>query len=148
MAATTVPPDPNLRKPPAAWVGFILMFLFFGIVIAISLMSKNVDIRINQQMSLLKNTARNGVIALNVILIIILSVLVFVPTSDAQISVSSQYMAVPSQANGITTGAVYIMNTTSQELVAVAWNRNKKKIMPLGYRNLSSDAQSVGGSKQ
>ena len=38
-AASTAPPEPNLRKTPAAWVGFILMFLFFGIVIGISLMS-------------------------------------------------------------------------------------------------------------
>ena len=39
LATTTVPPEPTLRKPPAAWFGFLLMFLFFGIVIAISLMS-------------------------------------------------------------------------------------------------------------
>ncbi len=38
-AASTIPPEPTLRKPPAAWIGFLLMFLFFGIVIAISLMS-------------------------------------------------------------------------------------------------------------
>ncbi len=38
-AASTVPPEPTLRKPPAAWVGFLLMFLFFGVVIAVSLMS-------------------------------------------------------------------------------------------------------------
>jgi hypothetical protein len=99
-------------------------------------------------MFLLKNTSRSGVIALNVLLITILGFLVFVPTSNAQISVSSSYLAVPSQANGLTTGVVYIMNTSSQELVAVAWNRNKKKIMPLGYRNLSRDAQTVGGNKQ
>ena len=38
-AATSVPPEPTLRKSPAAWVGFVLMFLFFGVVIGISLMS-------------------------------------------------------------------------------------------------------------
>ncbi len=38
-ATTTAPPEPNLRKSPAAWIGFILMFLFFGIVITISLMT-------------------------------------------------------------------------------------------------------------
>ena len=38
-AASNVPPEPSLRKSPAAWVGFILMFLFFGVVITISLMT-------------------------------------------------------------------------------------------------------------
>ena len=38
-ASATIPPEPSLRKSPAAWVGFILMFLFFGIVITISLIS-------------------------------------------------------------------------------------------------------------
>ena len=38
-ASTTIPPEPSLRKSPAAWIGFILMFLFFGVVITISLMT-------------------------------------------------------------------------------------------------------------
>jgi hypothetical protein len=97
---------------------------------------------------IIKNTSRNGVIVLNAILVVILGVLVFVPTTDAQESISPEYIAVPSKANGLTTGAVYIMNTSSQELVAVAYNRSKKRIMPLGYRNILSDAQSVGGDEQ
>lgn len=39
VATANIPPEPNLRKSPAAWIGFILMFLFFGIVITISLMT-------------------------------------------------------------------------------------------------------------
>jgi hypothetical protein len=38
-AAMTSPPEPNLRKTPAAWMGFMLMFLFFGIMVTISLMT-------------------------------------------------------------------------------------------------------------
>lgn len=39
MAAQTgVPPDPSLRKGPAAWMGFGMMFVLFGVVVAISLM--------------------------------------------------------------------------------------------------------------
>ena len=38
-AAMTSPPEPNLRKTLAAWMGFMLMFLFFGVVIGISLIS-------------------------------------------------------------------------------------------------------------
>ncbi len=38
-AVTTSPPEPSLRKTAAAWMGFMLMLVFFGIVIGISLIS-------------------------------------------------------------------------------------------------------------
>lgn len=38
-ASTMVPPMPSLRKSPPAWMGFGLMFLFFGAVVAVSLIS-------------------------------------------------------------------------------------------------------------
>ncbi len=38
LAAAT-PPEPSLRKPPSTWVGYVLMFIFFGIVISVSIMS-------------------------------------------------------------------------------------------------------------
>ena len=33
------PPEPSLRKSPAAWMGFGLMFLFFAAIVVINLMS-------------------------------------------------------------------------------------------------------------
>lgn len=103
-------------------------------------------------MTLFKSTSRNGVIALNVLLIAVLTAIVFVPTSDAQQAQPSSYtpptatpayLAVPSVASGMSTGVVYIMNTVQREMVAVAWNQNRNKIMTLGYRNIAADAQSV-----
>jgi hypothetical protein len=38
-AFAATPPTPSLRNFPAAWLGFGLMFLFFVIVVLISLMS-------------------------------------------------------------------------------------------------------------
>ncbi|MFT5205549.1 MAG: hypothetical protein ACI9GC_000847, partial [Phycisphaerales bacterium] len=37
--ATVAPPEPNTLKPPAAWIGILVMALFFGVVITISIMS-------------------------------------------------------------------------------------------------------------
>ena len=37
--AAASPPEPSLRKPPSTWVGYVLMFIFFGIVISVSIMS-------------------------------------------------------------------------------------------------------------
>jgi len=96
-------------------------------------------------MTFFKSTSRNGVIALNVLLVTVLTVIVFVPTSDAQNTLreGTSYVAISAVASGINTGVVYIMNTSQQELVAVAWNQNRNKIMTLGYRNIAVDAQSV-----
>jgi hypothetical protein len=38
-AAAMAPPEPSLRKSPAAWMGFGLIFIFFGVVVTINLMS-------------------------------------------------------------------------------------------------------------
>ncbi len=37
-AAAAIPPTPNIRKGPAPWMGFGLMFLFFAGVILVSIM--------------------------------------------------------------------------------------------------------------
>jgi|TARA_B100000959_G_C14707354_1_gene511353 hypothetical protein len=95
-------------------------------------------------MFFVKQQSRNGVIALNVLLVIILAAVVVVPTSSAQhASDNNQYIAIPSIANGIPTGAVYLLESTRQELVALAWNRDQNKIKILGYRNVRDDADSV-----
>jgi NADH:ubiquinone oxidoreductase subunit H len=36
--AAAVPPTPNVRKGPATWMGYGLMFLFFAAVLLISIM--------------------------------------------------------------------------------------------------------------
>ena len=96
-------------------------------------------------MKFIKSTSRNGVLALNVLLVAILTVIVLVPTSEAQNTSIAQnsYLAIPTVASGMSTGAVYIVSTSQQEMVAVAWNQNRNKIVTLGYRNIAVDAQSV-----
>ena len=38
-AAQMAPSEPSLRKTPAAWMGFGLIFIFFGAIVTINLMS-------------------------------------------------------------------------------------------------------------
>ena len=97
-------------------------------------------------MKFIKPTSRNGVLALNVLLVAILTVIVLVPSSDAQSTnprAIPGYVAIPAVASGINTGVVYILDTSQQEMAAVAWNQNRNKIMTLGYRNIAIDALSV-----
>ncbi|MBT4523990.1 MAG: hypothetical protein HOI88_00935 [Phycisphaerae bacterium] len=39
LAVASTPPEPSLRNFPAAWLGFGLMFMFFVVVVLISVMS-------------------------------------------------------------------------------------------------------------
>jgi hypothetical protein len=91
----------------------------------------------------MKKTSRNGVIALNIVLVAILTVISLVPESEATFTAEQRYIALPSTASGVTTGIVYLMNTAQRELVAISWDHNKNSIVTLGYRNLSSDASSA-----
>ena len=90
-----------------------------------------------------KQPSRNGIIALNGILLVVLAAIVLSPKTEAQSTSQHRYLALPSVANGISTGIVYIMDTTQRELVAVAWDHNRNRIVTFGYRNVSADAQSV-----
>lgn len=94
-------------------------------------------------MKLATQTSKNGIIALNGILLVVLAVVLFSPKTEAQSTTNHRYLAIPSVANGVTTGIVYILDTTQRELAAVAWDHNRNRITTLGYRNISADANSV-----
>ena len=98
-------------------------------------------------MRVTKQTSRNGIIALNGILLVVLAAIVLSPKTEARSTSNHRYLAVPSVANGVTTGIVYIMDTTQRELAAVAWDHNRNRIVTLGYRNISADANSVLNNK-
>ena len=87
-----------------------------------------------------KTTSRNGLIALNALLLSVFAAVSFVPETIAQTQKSGNYISVPAKTNGITSGVVYILDIENQELVAVTWDHNKNRIAALGYRNIETDA--------
>ena len=90
--------------------------------------------------------SRNGLIALNVLLLAIFAAVSFVGETIAQTPKSGHYISAPAQSNGLSSGVVYIMDTDNQELVAVAWDHNKNRIATLGYRNIEQDAIAAWGN--
>jgi hypothetical protein len=42
--------------------------------------------------------------------------------------------------NGIVQGVVYITDETTNEVVAISWYENTKRLVGLGYRNMTADA--------
>ena len=89
----------------------------------------------------IQTSSRSGLIALNVVLLAIFAVISLVPTTEAQVPQTSQYIAVPGSVNSLNAGAVWILDTANGgELVAVTWDHNKNRIIALGYRSISYDA--------
>jgi hypothetical protein len=44
--------------------------------------------------------------------------------------------------NGIVQGVAYITDETTNEVIALSWYENQKRIVGLGYRNMTQDAAS------
>ena len=84
-----------------------------------------------------------GLLALNACLLLVLAFVTFENTSIGQTSRSHRYIALPSTINGLSSGVVYIMDTSQQELVAITWDHNSRSLVPLGYRPIASDSQAA-----
>ena len=50
---------------------------------------------------------------------------------------------VAGKVSGTESSAVFIVDTANQELMAVTYSQNSKKLDGIGHRNLASDAASV-----
>ena len=91
-------------------------------------------------------TSRGGLIALNLLLLVVLAIITLAPSSSAQNagamrSGNQQYLAVSGEVNGLTSGVVYITDTTTNggQLIAATWDRNANRIVILGQRQIAED---------
>ena len=94
----------------------------------------------------------SGLMVLNVALLGLLAWITFGAagvsggSAGAQPSGRGDYTMVAGGVNGAESGAVWIVNGGTQELIAVYYDFGQKNIVPIGYRNLAKDmAQLTGG---
>lgn len=100
-------------------------------------------------MSQVSNFAREhrGLLALNGLLILVLLVVTFAPVARAQQGQQGQqrprgdYMMVAGRALGFTEAAIWVVDTSNQELMVLRYDRSNKQLRFLGYRNLANDAR-------
>ena len=88
-------------------------------------------------------TTQFGLVIINVCLLIVLALVTFENASIAQTSRANRYIALPSSVNGLPSGVVYILDTNQQELVAITWDHNAQRLIPLGYRPVAKDAETA-----
>lgn len=79
-------------------------------------------------------------IYLNAGLLVALAGVTFMPSAVAQLRPRSTYTMVGGTVNGIVQGVAYITDETTNEVVAVSWYENQKRLVGLGYRNMTQDA--------
>ena len=91
--------------------------------------------------------AFGGLIGLNAVLALCLALVTFSPAVTAQQPPArgpGDYTMVAGELQGQTYAVIYIVDAANQELVAVMWEQNRQKLLPVGYRDLAADGQVNG----
>ncbi len=86
-------------------------------------------------------------VLLNAALLAALAAFTFMPQANAQLRPRNTYTMVGGTVNGIVQGVVYVVNETTNEVVAVSWWENQKKFVGLGYRSIGADAGQFGRTR-
>lgn len=87
-------------------------------------------------------TRRQALLALNAALALVMLVVAVAPHAIAQqrpARVRGDYVLVSGRIQGSNSNAIYVVDTANQELLALRWSENNKRLEPLAYRNLGSD---------
>jgi hypothetical protein len=87
---------------------------------------------------------QRGLVALNVVLLMVLAAITLAPSSIAQKQPAGRARGEYSMVSGKFTGgnshAIYVFDANNQELLAMAWNQTSKGLEAVGYRDLHADA--------
>ena len=95
----------------------------------------------------MKRSSLRSLVVLNCCLLVALGAVTLGPAAVAQIRPRSSYTMVSGTVNGIVQGVVYMNDETTNEVVAVSWFENQKRLVGLGYRNMSMDASQAAQSR-
>jgi len=86
----------------------------------------------------------HGLLALNGALLLVLGAVTFGPSAEAQVRARGSYTMVAGGVNGSASGAVYIVDTTNEELIALTYDPNSKELVGVGFRSLAADVVNLG----
>jgi hypothetical protein len=88
-----------------------------------------------------------GLLALNVALLACLALVTASSRVTAQQPAArapGDYKVISGEVLGQTAHAVYLVDATNQEVVAVYWDQSRRRLAPIGYRDLAADALQAG----
>lgn len=91
--------------------------------------------------------AIRGLIGLNAALALCLALVTFSSPVTAQQAVNrnpGNYTMVGGNIQGQTIDAIYIVDSSNQEMVAMMWDQSRREMQAIGYRDLALDGQVSG----
>ena len=94
-------------------------------------------------------STRRRLIALNSALLAVLALVSLSPAARAQRSgpqrTPGTYTMVSGRITGSTPHAVYLVDSTNQEMLTLLWNQSNHGMDVVGYRDINADTQAVTG---
>lgn len=90
-----------------------------------------------------RRNQRLALIGVNSALLMGLAAVTFGPSADAQSRPRGSYTMVAGGVPGASANAIYIVDMTSEELIALVYDHNEKKLDGVGYRSLPRDTQTM-----
>lgn len=96
----------------------------------------------------MRSRVAKGLIVINALLLGALAVVTLQPAAEAQRQGQTRprgtYLLVAGKMIGGTSHAVYVLDTTNQELIGLRWDGAGQKLEPFGYRNVAGDSAAAG----
>ena len=97
----------------------------------------------------MRDRRMRALMALNGALIIVLALITFGPGSVSAQSrtprAHGQYGIVGGVIQGQTTAAIYVLDASNEEMVALLWDWSRRQYKAVGYRDLRRDQQGARG---
>jgi hypothetical protein len=94
-------------------------------------------------------TTRARLIAVNAVLLALLGAVSLSPPARAQRAGNARtpgaYTMVSGRITGSTPHAVYLVDSTNQELLTLLWNQSSRGLEVIAYRDVNADTQAVTG---
>jgi hypothetical protein len=94
-------------------------------------------------------SSRRRLIALNAALLGVLGLVALSPAARAQRAGAQRtpgtYTMVSGRITGATSHAIYVVDSTNQEMVTLLWNQSAHGLDVIGYRDITADTQAVTG---
>ncbi|MGH7131055.1 MAG: hypothetical protein ACREJO_03825 [Phycisphaerales bacterium] len=96
----------------------------------------------------MRSRVAKGLIVTNALLLGALAVVTLQSTAQAQRQASTRprgtYLLVAGKMIGGTSHAVYVLDTSNQELIGLRWDGAGQRLEPFGYRNVAGDSAAAG----
>lgn len=93
-----------------------------------------------------RRATTRGLIGLNLALAGLLAIVTFAPGAGAQpqprrTRPHGQYAMVSCKIQGQTESGIFVVDSANEEMIALRWDRSRKVLSGIGFRDLAGDAQ-------